>query len=83
MNQLHIIYHIARADFYERVRRYSFLVMLMLAIFLGYQVAIGNMSLQLGQYRGEFNSAWVGALMSLIATFFIGWFGFYLVKGAV
>ena len=37
----------------------------------------------LGQYRGEFNSAWVGSMMSLIATFFIGWFGFYLVKGSV
>ncbi|MBU0669173.1 MAG: TonB-dependent receptor plug domain-containing protein, partial [Alphaproteobacteria bacterium] len=36
-----------------------------------------------GQYRGEFNSAWVGAMMSLNATFFIGWFGFFLVKGSV
>ncbi len=83
MNSLHIIYHIARADFLERVRRYSFLVMLMLSIFLGYQIAIGNMSLYLGAYRGEFNSAWVGAMMSVNATFFLGWFGFYLVKGAV
>lgn len=83
MNQMRIIYHLARADFYERVRRYSFLVMLGLVVFLGYQIAIGNMALQLGQYRGEFNSAWVGALMSLNATFFIGWFGFYLVKGSV
>lgn len=80
---LNIIYHIARADFFERTRRYSFLVMLMLVVFLGYQTAIGNISLELGAYRGEFNSAWVGAMMSLIATFFIGWFGFYLVKGSV
>jgi len=52
-------------------------------VFLGYQTAIGNLALELGLYRGEFNSAWVGAMMSLIATFFIGWFGFYLVKGSV
>jgi len=83
MNQVRVIYHIARADFHERVRRYSFLVMLMLVLFLGYQTAIGNLALELGKYRGEFNSAWVGAMMSLIATFFIGWFGFYLVKGSV
>lgn len=83
MSAVRVIYHLARADFYERVRRYSFLVMLGLIIFLGYQVAIGNMTLTLGQYRGEFNSAWVGALMSLNATFMIGWFGFYLVKGSV
>ena len=83
MKPVHVIYHLARADFLERVRRYSFLVMLGLAVFLGYQTAIGNMVLELGLYRGEFNSAWVGAMMSLIATFFIGWFGFYLVKGSV
>jgi hypothetical protein len=83
MKSLHVIYHLARADFLERVRRYSFLVMLGLVVFLGYQTAIGNLALELGLYRGEFNSAWVGAMMSLIATFFIGWFGFYLVKGSV
>ena len=83
MSSVHVIYHLARADFLERIRRYSFLVMLGLAVFLGYQTAIGNMALELGLYRGEFNSAWVGAMMSLIATIFIGWFGFYLVKGSV
>ena len=83
MNQARIIYQIARADFLERVRRYSFLVMLGLVLFLGYQTAIGNLTLELGTFRGEFNSAWVGAMMSLIATFFIGWFGFYIVKGSV
>ncbi len=83
MKSVHVIYHIARADFLERVRRYSFLVMLGLVVFLGYQTAVGNLALELGLYRGEFNSAWVGAMISLIATFFIGWFGFYLVKGSV
>lgn len=83
MRAARIIYHLARADFLERVRRYSFLVMVGLAVFLGYQTSIGNMTLELGQYRGEYNSAWVGAMMSLIAAFFLGWFGFYLVKGSV
>lgn len=83
MKSARIIYHLARADFLERVRRYSFLVMLALVVLLGYQTAIGNVRLQLGVYRGEFNSAWIGALMSIISTFFIGWFGFYLVKGSV
>ncbi len=83
MNQVRVIYHLARADFLERVRRYSFLVMLGLAVFLGYQVAIDNVGVQLKEYRGEFNSAWVGSMMSLMTTFFVGWFGFYLVKGSV
>ena len=53
MSSVHIIYHLARADFLERIRRYSFLVMLGLAVFLGYQTAVGNMALELGLYRGE------------------------------
>jgi hypothetical protein len=83
MNPARVIYHLARADFLERVRRYSFLVMLGLVVLLGYQTAVGNVRLQLGAYRGEFNSAWIGGMMSIIITFFIGWFGFYLVKGSV
>lgn len=83
MKSAGIIYHLARADFLERVRRYSFLIMLGAVVFLGYQTAIGNMTLRLDQYRGEFNSAWVGSMMALISNFFLGWFGFYLVKGSV
>ena len=40
MKSARVIYHLARADFLERVRRYSFLVMLGLAALLGYQTAI-------------------------------------------
>ena len=83
MNQARVIYHLARADFLERVRRYSFLVMLGAVIFLGYQTAVGNVTMRLDEYRGVFNSAWVGSLMALISSFFLGWFGFYLVKGSV
>jgi hypothetical protein len=83
MSTLRVVYHLARADFLERVRRYSFLIMLGLMLFLGYQVAAGNMTVALDDYRGEFNSAWVGASMAFFASFFLGIFGFYLVKGSV
>lgn len=83
MSALRIVYHLARADFFERTRRYSFLVVLGLVVFLGYQVGIGNMGIKLGQYRGEFNSAWVGSMMSLIASTFLGWFGFYVINNSI
>ena len=83
MSTLRVIFHLARADFYERTRRYSFLVVLGLVVFLGYQVGIGNMGIKLGQYRGEFNSAWVGSMMALIASFFLGWFGFYVINSSI
>ncbi len=83
MRTLRAVYHLARADFLERVRSYSFLIMLGLMLFLGYQVAAGNMTVALDEYRGEFNSAWIGASMSFFASFFLGIFGFYLVKGSI
>ncbi len=83
MSAVRTVYHLARADFLERVRRYSFLIMLGLGAFLGYQVAVGSVGLRLDIYRGEFNSAWVGSMMALIGSFFLGWFGFYLVKGSI
>jgi hypothetical protein len=67
MNQAGVIYHLARADFLERVRRYSFLTMLGLVIFLGYQVAVGNVSLR------------VGSMMSIMASFFLGSMGHELI----
>jgi hypothetical protein len=84
MNTLRVLYHLARADFLERVRRYSFLITLGLALFLGYSIASGQLVLVVGQnYRGVLNSAWVGGLMAAIINFFLGLFGFYLIKGSV
>jgi ABC-type transport system involved in multi-copper enzyme maturation permease subunit len=84
MNPLRTLYHLARADILERVRRYSFLVTLGLALFLGYAIASGQLTLVVGQrYQGALNSAWVGGLMAAIVNFFLGLFGFYLVKGSI
>ena len=83
MKTLNILYHIARADFLERTRRASFLVMLGLVLYLGYLVNIGQVTLRLETYRGMFNSAWIGSMMTLVVNFLLGWFGFYLIKGAV
>jgi len=83
MKTWRILYAMARADLLERTRRYSFLVMLGLVLFLGYNVNIGQITLRLETYRGVFNSAWVGSMMTLVVNFMLGWFGFYLVKNAV
>lgn len=71
------------ADLRERTRRRSFLVTLCLVIYLGYAVGAGQVLIHLGAYRGVYNAAWVGSLMSLVITFFLGLFGFYLVKNGI
>jgi len=81
---LRILYHMARADFLERTRRYSFLIMLGLVIWLGYASTTGILVLSVPpDHVGEINSPWVGALMTATVSLFLGWFGFYLVKGSV
>ncbi|HEX6302540.1 MAG TPA: hypothetical protein VFZ76_00005 [Anaerolineales bacterium] len=84
MNSLRALYHMARADYLERTRRYSFLVMLGMVVWLGYATTTGMLVMSVPpNYVGEINSAWAGALMTVTVTMFLGWFGFYLVKGSV
>ena len=80
---IRILYHIAKADFLERVRRHSYLVALLATLFLGYQVMIGNVGMYLGDYRGVFNSAWVGVMMAMTSTLFVTLIGFYVVKNCI
>lgn len=83
MRALRVVYAIARADFLERVRRYSYLVTLLFTVYLGYAAGTGRIALRLGDYRGLYTSAWIGAMVSLVTTTFVSLVGFYIVKNAV
>jgi ABC-type transport system involved in multi-copper enzyme maturation permease subunit len=81
------VYHIARADLLERIRRYSFLVVLGSAVLAGIlsmpKADAGYRVLQVGSQRGIYNSAWIGLMFGLIAAMHLPLVGFYLVKNAV
>jgi hypothetical protein len=84
MNTLRVLYHLARADFLERIRRYSFLLMLGLVVWLGYLSASGQFRMRIfPDYIGVINSAWVGGTMTVTVSFLLGFVGFYIVKGSV
>jgi hypothetical protein len=84
MNSLRVIYHLARADFLERLRRTSFLLTLGLVVWIGYLAASGQIGIVAGRhYFGNLNSAWIGAVMTLTVSMTLGLVGFYLVKGSV
>ena len=83
MKLAHALYHIARADFLERVRRYSFLLTLGFAGLLASAVYRGELVLTLGDYYGAPSSAWFGAFLALVATTFLSMVGFYIVKNAI
>lgn len=83
MKGLRALYHLVRADFLVRVRRYGFLIVLGATLLLGYAVTSGQIVVRLDEYSGLHNSAWVGLLTTLAATVFLSLAGFYVVKGTL
>ncbi len=83
MQTLSKMYQLILGDFRERTRRYSFLITLLATLFFGYLVITGKWTLRLGEYRGVYNSAWVGSLMGSASTMMLAFFGFYLVKNSL
>jgi len=80
------IFHIARADFLQRIRSYYFLIALGVCVFIIYSfvppVDAGYRMVSLGNYRGFYNSAWIGSMVAMCVPFF-ALIGFYVVNNAV
>jgi hypothetical protein len=83
MNAARIVYHMAKADLLERVRRYSYLITLALTLYLSYSIYTGFLGYRLEEYRGVYNSAWLGCEMTLVITAFLSLIGFYVVKNSI
>jgi hypothetical protein len=88
MSQLRTLYHLMRADFLERVRRYSFLVTLFVIVVFTYLClpALDSpawLYLNLGGARPIYNSAWIGLAVTKLLAEFFPLFGFYLVKNTL
>jgi ABC-type transport system involved in multi-copper enzyme maturation permease subunit len=92
MNITRVLFHLALADFFERTRRYSFLLTLASIIGLGvlvnngfayFYLIPGDITLGSLMYRGEFNSAWTGTMIALVANMVLFLLGFYLVSDCI
>ena len=83
MDRLRILFQLSLADFRERTRRYSFLVTMIGVMFFGYLVITGQYTVQFGEYKCVYNSAWAGSLMAVCSTIMITIIGFYLVRGSI
>ena len=81
------VWHLALADFRDRVRSDGFLMVLGVTVFAAYLFVppYGSpyATLVLGNHRGYYNSPWVGTLYGVVASVLLGLMGFYLVKSSV
>ena len=85
--KIRVLYHVARADFLERVRGYTFLIVLGVMIAVAYlfvpAAGASYVTIDLDGYRGVYNSAWIGASVAFLTAGYLG-FGFFLVaKGSI
>ena len=82
-----VVYHLMRADLFERARRYSFLITLGSVVFAAYLYIppkeADYLTLGLGNYRGVYNSAWIGSAVAVLSSALLSLPAFYLVKNAV
>ncbi len=80
------ILQIARADFLQRVRSYYFLITIGVCVFIIYSFVpaldAGYKMVSLGNYRGFYNSAWIGGMVAMCVPFFT-LLGFYVINNAV
>lgn len=78
---------IATADFLERIRRRSFLVitaLLLWACFAAVPPASEDYSLvTFGNIRGNYDGAWLGLMFGLVCVTLLPLVAFYLVRGAI
>lgn len=83
----HSLYHLMRADFLERIRRYSFLIVLGVTVYAGYAMVppegASYSAFVIGGQRGVYNSAWVGTIFGVMASSLLIIIGFYLIRNAI
>ncbi|MFJ8022189.1 hypothetical protein [Streptomyces sp. NPDC096311] len=84
---LEVLLRLAIGDFWDRVRRPAYAVILIAAVGLGYLATPAKESgwvvMQVGAYRGTYNSAYIGMVVALAGTVWLSLGGFYVVRNAI
>ena len=87
MNQIRILYHLMKADFLQRVRKFSFLIVAAMAVYISYlyvpPTTANYVTMSMGPIRGIYNSAWVGVMFGFVIATTLPMIVFYLVKNSI
>ena len=87
MRTIETLFHLALADFRDRVRRFSFLILVLATGSLGYLFVppadAQYQTLSFGDIRGIYNSPWVGAMFGVMISTLVALIAFYPLKNAV
>ena len=87
MKGFNAVYNIALADFLERIRRFSFLVVLGVTAAAGYSMVpppdASYNGFVIAGCRGVYNSPWIGTIVGITVVCLLSLIGFHLVKDSV
>lgn len=79
--------NIIKADFLQRTRSYSFLITLLVSVYIAYTFIPGYDShystVRVNNFVGRNNSAWIGHVTAIMASTFLWLIGFYLVNDSI
>ncbi|RZM16224.1 MAG: hypothetical protein EOO88_42980, partial [Pedobacter sp.] len=81
------IFNIIKADYLQRTRSYSFLITLVVTVFMAYSFvppdSANYTTLSAMGYKGVNNSAWVGYVSAIMTTIMLSFYGFLLVNSGI
>lgn len=87
MTSLRILFQMIKADYLERVRSYSFLITVLVSIFIVYKFLPSSgesyLTLSSNNIRGIYDSEWVGSAIAILASMLLSLPAFFLVKNAI
>ncbi|MCL6606368.1 MAG: hypothetical protein K6T94_26165 [Paenibacillus sp.] len=87
MTSLRILFQMMKADYLERIRSYSFMITVLVSIFIVYKFIPSSnesyLTLSLSNIRGIYNSDWVGSAIAILASMVLSLPAFFLVKNAI
>ncbi len=76
-----------KADYLQRTRGYGFIVTLCVSLAFGYSFVppldAPYTTIRIGDYIGNYNSAWFGYVMAVMSSVFISYFGYFIINDGI
>jgi len=87
MNQLRILTQLMKADFLQRTRQFSFIVILAISVYISYlyvpPLTANYVTMSMGPIRGIYNSAWMGVMFAVVIVTTLPMIVFYVVNNSI
>lgn len=82
-----LFFNQVKYDYLQRIRSYRFLVILGVSLALGFlfipAVDASYETITIGNYKGQYNSAWIGVVSAVMASAFVSMLGFYVINNSL